>query len=320
MAKAACRAAGVPAVTQHRSTARRSRYLCPCQESAQGEFLEPLAPLAKHAAGRSSHQPSLRAPQMMKKAKAKKAEAEAKAKQALAERKAAKELAWREGVMQRPAADPAADPDQKWLGLDNWKESLAKSEDSKPKSEMQQNMENKARASVLKKVHDGVTNKIMVILTEICSKVMESAEGGIRSADDQIGAVVNAMNGVICTYHMGEKDRWQYLRRYASDRLTDMICNSLNDVSDVAEKITEIKGTVSGALESKKGEASEMMNAKLGEMLASSEPEIPEGVPGDTEEMKANLDAMIKGIGEQVTKMAVSKMDTTTAKRARRSP
>ena len=48
---------------------------------------------------------------MMKKAKAKKAEAEAKARQALAERKAAKELAWREGVMQRPAADPAADPD-----------------------------------------------------------------------------------------------------------------------------------------------------------------------------------------------------------------
>ena len=40
---------------------------------------------------------------------------------------------------------------------------------------------------------------------------------------------------------------------------------------------------------------------------------VPEGVPGpDADEMKSTLEEMIKNIGEQVTRIAVSKMDTTT--------
>jgi hypothetical protein len=44
----------------------------------------------------------------------------------------------------------------------------------------------------------------------------------------------------------------------------------------------------------------------------SGEVAVPEGVPGDADEMKSNLEAMIKSIGEQVTRVAVGKMDTTT--------
>jgi hypothetical protein len=32
---------------------------------------------------------------------------------------------------------------------------------------------------------------------------MTMTEDQVRSVDDQIGAVVNALNGVIMTYHMG---------------------------------------------------------------------------------------------------------------------
>lgn len=147
-----------------------------------------------------------------------------------------------------------------------------------------------------------------------------------------------------------------YLRRYASDKLTELIASVLDEAADVTEKTKEMNDKISGIIESKKGDASQMMNDKISEVLASSGPRclcnlptacqaslrtvhtcgcsykcccaavcwrgvlctssgevaVPEGVPGDADEMKSNLEGMIKSIGEQVTRVAVGKMDTTT--------
>jgi hypothetical protein len=47
--------------------------------------------------------------------------------------------------------------------------------------------------------------------------------------------------------------------------------------------------------------------------VSSGDVPVPEGVPGpDADEMKSGLEEMNKNIGEQVTRIAVSKMDTTT--------
>ena len=144
-----------------------------------------------------------------------------------------------------------------------------------------------------------------------------------------------------------------YLRRYASDKLTELISSILDEAADVTEKTTEIKEKIGGIIETKKGDASQMMNDKITETLAASgtrpcsrpdclwppsfvarqvlaadglgltrndmlavssgDVPVPEGVPGpDADEMKSGLEEMIKNIGEQVTRIAVSKMDTTT--------
>eukprot|EP01047_Picozoa_sp_COSAG01_P084892 COSAG01_NODE_18418_length_1077_cov_2.047035_1_plen_64_part_10 len=62
------------------------------------------------------------------------------------------------------------------------------------------NAEAKAKRSLLSKVHSGITNKALLTLTEVSSKVLESTEPAMRATDDEIGAVVNAMNAnVICS-------------------------------------------------------------------------------------------------------------------------
>ena len=136
---------------------------------------------------------------MKKRAAKKKAEFDAMQE----ERRLAKELTFRKGLMAKPEAEAPADV--VWSGLVAWKEVIAaeQKESGGGKSKTKQDMENKARASVLNKVHNGVTAKIMVTLTEISSKLMTMTEDQIREADNEIGAVVNALNGVIMTYHMG---------------------------------------------------------------------------------------------------------------------
>jgi len=132
-----------------------------------------------------------------------------------------------------------------------------------------------------------------------------------------------------------------------------LISSILDEAADVTEKTTEIKEKIGGIIETKKGDASQMMNDKITETLAASgmrpwsrpdclwppsfvarqvlaadglgltrndmfavssgDVPVPEGVPGpDADEMKSGLEEMIKNIGEQVTRIAVSKMDTTT--------
>ena len=230
------------------------------------------------------------------------------------ERRLEKELKWRKGLMARPEVDAPADV--LWSGLGDWKETIAAEQKAEGggKSKTKQDMEDKARKSLLNKVHNAITDKLMVTLTEISSKLMTMTEGQIRAADEQIGAVVNALNGVIMTYHMGkalhspdgaralavpayggaapgpvrcnsaaesgsararpagDKKRYLYLRRYASDKLTELIASVLDEAADVTEKTKEMNEKISGIIESKKGDASQMMNDKISEVLASSGP------------------------------------------------
>ena len=71
----------------------------------------------------------------------------------------------------------------------------------------------------------------------------------------------------------GDKKRYLYLRRYASDKLTELIASVLDEAADVTEKTKEINEKISGIIESKKGDASQMMNDKISEVLASSGPQ-----------------------------------------------
>ena len=161
----------------------------------------------------------------MKKGKAKAAKKKEEFERMQAEKKAAKELKWRTGLMDVPEIE--APGDVKWQGLDAWKDHIEKTEEKKPKGKLALEAETRARKSLLNKVHDSVTANIMGTLTEICSQIMTGTEESVRAADDEIGAVVNALNGVIMTYHMGDKKRFLYLRRYASDKLTELISSIL---------------------------------------------------------------------------------------------
>ena len=68
------------------------------------------------------------------------------------------------------------------------------------------------------------------------------------------------------------KKRYEYLRRYASDKLTELITSILDEAADVTEKTTEIKDKIGGMVGEMKGDASQMMNDKITEVLAASGP------------------------------------------------
>ena len=70
----------------------------------------------------------------------------------------------------------------------------------------------------------------------------------------------------------GDKKRYEYLRRYASDKLTELISSILDEAADVTEKTTEIKDKIGGMVGEMKGDASQMMNDKITEVLAASGP------------------------------------------------
>eukprot|EP01050_Picozoa_sp_SAG11_P021634 SAG11_NODE_3891_length_2163_cov_1.973837_1_plen_146_part_00 len=106
-----------------------------------------------HCVARGSSSGRHRQRSVMKRAK----EAKAKAKQKLAEREAAKLLGWREQVMK----EPHAELDVSFFNLEGWKEGLSAGNEG-GKGALQKKAENAARLSVLRKIHEGITKKLMV--------------------------------------------------------------------------------------------------------------------------------------------------------------
>lgn len=240
---------------------------------------------------------------MKKRAQKKKEQLEKK----LEDMRLEKELKYRKGLMARPELD--APSDVIWSGLGEWKEAIAEEVKAEGggKSETKKAIEDKARRSLLNKVHNAVTAKLMAVLTEISSQIMSKTEEQIRASEEELGAVVNALNGIIMTYHMGklphspwhvgdlvtpsgaelparewlracrcsagDTKRYLYLRRYASDKLTELISSILDEAADVTDTTKEMTEKISGILETKKADASKMMHDKISETLAAKGPQ-----------------------------------------------
>ena len=90
-----------------------------------------------------------------------------------------------------------------------------------------------------------------------------------------------------------------YLRRYASDKLTELIASVLDEAADVTEKTKEMNDKISGIIESKKGDASQMMNDKISEVLASSGPRCLCNLPTACQHsahMRMLLQVLLRGV------------------------
>lgn len=271
---------------------------------------------------------------MKEKGKAKAAEAKAKAEQAMQERKEKKEAKYREGVLALPGCNPYgavrtfvsdADffvSDVKWAPLADWVAHESKENEGKEQSAAMQKVEAKAKKSLLGKVHNAITKKMMIICTEIGAMVMEGTEPPIRAGDDDVGALVNNMGAIVSTYHLlpvgdGTK-RWSYLRRFASDKLTLTIVKILDGSPDSSKKVAEMKASISNEVKTKAADAEAMMQAKITEMMeAEADVVVPEAA-GDVaaapvDEMKAGIDEMIQSLGSAAMGVATARVDGTIA-------
>ena len=54
--------------------------------------------------------------------------------------------------------------------------------------------------------------------------------------------------------------------------MTELISSVLDEAADVTEKVKEINDKLGGIIDSKKGDAAQMMNDKIAEVLAASGP------------------------------------------------
>ena len=144
--------------------------------------------------------------------KGKGSKAKAKMEAKMEQHQQAKEAKWRDGVMENP--DPADTADVKWKSIDQWKEHQAASGEDKPKSKVVAKAEEKAKQSLLSKVHTGITNKLFLTVTEISAKLLEAAEPAVRASNNETGGIVNAIQGIVIASHLrtgNTKNRWIYL-------------------------------------------------------------------------------------------------------------
>jgi hypothetical protein len=175
----------------------------------------------------------------MKKLKAKGKAGKAKVEAELEERKRAQEAKYREGIMQDDTAT-----DVKWAPLEGWV--AHEQSEAKPKSALALKAEAKAKKSLLGKVHKGVTKKMMTMCTEISSDIMTACEEPTRAKDQELGVIVNSLSAISNTYNLGQnsKKRWPYLRRFASDKMTQQTVSMLESSADPATKIVEMKAEI----------------------------------------------------------------------------
>ena len=195
---------------------------------------------------------------MMSKFRKKKGEAGDKVAKKMAEMQAAKEAKWRVGVMMNED-----NSDANWLELGAWKATKEKKE----KSKIEQDAAKKARRVMLKKVHTGVTKKLVLMLSEITSQCFTNIEGTLRKTDDKTGAVINALNAVVITCHLALEDpkdqRWEYLRRLGSDKLTALVCEIFDDAPNAEKGVMGIKETICALVAEREAEIGELISSKI---------------------------------------------------------
>ena len=214
----------------------------------------------------------------MKKLKGAGSKGKAKVDAKIEEHKQKEMARWRAGVMKDPDSF-----DVNWAPLEEWG---AHEEATNPhkKSKVRQDAEEKAKRGMLNKIHIGITNRMVFMLTEIASVILQGTEDPIRKADANMGIVVDQLTAIVNTYHLGlnTKKRWPYLRLFASDKLVDVLVTMLDGSGDATKEIEKIKTQVSRVIESKKAEASAMVQAHITKMMqADVDVPMPEGLPGD---------------------------------------
>ena len=160
---------------------------------------------------------------------------------------------------------------------------------------------------MLNYMSEQIRDNILHILLKMVSKLLGPAEDSVNSVDEDLGAFLNAANGIVLTfrYQYLNKDKFEYLRAYAADQVALSLGRAIArekerlghaaDAELSPEQIAEVTGAVSERILKEIKDKEEMAHASLesNPMLAkaaASDERANEGI----QQLKAFLRGYIK--------------------------
>lgn len=200
--------------------------------------------------------------------------------------------------------------DAKWKPYKEWQ--ALYEPPKKPKKDcettkkIKQKTAEKAKNVILAKLHSTISTKLVVIVMEVTSHIMELAEKEMRAKDaparflEICPKLINAMDGIILTYRFEDSGRkhhkhdhrhkCRYLRRLASIKLADMLKQWIDDGYGAAQHLIEMKGAIEEVIESKEVQAVEHASEQLNGLLIKATTEVEEKVVSEVEKVDKMLE------------------------------
>jgi hypothetical protein len=235
---------------------------------------------------------------------------------------------WRAEVCTDPDAT-----DAQWKPFDEWKAQYEppkppKKEDSERKKKAKADGAEKLKTTLLSKLTNGVSAKLLVILLEVTSKLLTKVENEARAASDLmviVPMVLNAMNGIVLAYRFDTKKanskKFAYLRRVGSDQLSNLIEQGTKGAEDAGQQIIEMQSEITRLVKSKQGEARMLASGMLDDLIVTAgetmdekvETELPL-VVGKLADMEVQADAVLSASGMSRPEQSPTDIDASDLK------
>jgi hypothetical protein len=151
-------------------------------------------------------------------------------------------------------AEVVKDEDGQFQDFTHWKqqyepqkEKKEKKEDSAFKKEQKAKVAAKVKSKVLGKITTGISAKLVQIILEVTSKMLEKVEEESLSKNQEISSLANNFKGLVLTFRFSSKKseaQFRYLRQLACARLTTLLQKVMQDESKWAEVQSQLTSLI----------------------------------------------------------------------------
>lgn len=169
-----------------------------------------------------------------------------------------------------------------WKPLDEW---VAVYEPPRHESErerrIKESLERKAQQVLLETIDRRIVARILRLLLDVASQLLSQAESLFASPESTIAQIFNNINGIVLTFrfHCDEQDyKMQFLRRTATDNLTQVLWDECLPNEDTAATLMQIQTRLKNALLQLENEVVPAALVKLDEMFLHVDKEIDKRV------------------------------------------
>jgi hypothetical protein len=222
-------------------------------------------------------------------------------------------------------AEVVKDEDGLFQDLSHWKEQYEpqkekkeKKEDSAFKKEQKAKVAAKVKSKLLGKITTGISAKLIQIVLEVTSKILEKVEQQSLSENQEISCLANSFKGLVLTFRFSKKKseaQFSYLRQLACARLTTL----LQKVMQVESKWVETQSQLTSLIQNNQSEVKSITLKLIADTVGSANTRVEEFVESKLPQVEQGIAIVSLGVEEMtgqnvpVVPFDLSKNDDTKA-------
>ena len=201
-------------------------------------------------------------------------------------------------------AEVREDRSQNWKALEEWSSRYEppkkKAELSKRKQDRRARIKARVKEIALTRIQDRISNKFVHIALEVSSHLLTNAEGKLKESMSSVvvmNQILNTGNGIILSFRFDTKKRkrhkFAFLRRRASDQLTDALIPALENLHDDVERgerAVALTKEIRIIMETEKDYLRTLIESKVDEILFQASARVDEGFERAQAKVEASLD------------------------------